>query len=135
MILLDTGPLIASLSTQDQHHTWAYAQFKEHPLPFLSCESVVSEALFFLQKQSKGLEELQNLLLSGVIEIALDFRAEALSILELARKYQNVPMDLADACLVRMAEIYPGSQILTIDSDFTIYRRHRNKALNVIMPY
>ena len=46
----------------------------------------------------------------------------------------NRPMDFADACLVRMSERYPDSQVLTLDSDFTIYRRHRREPIPVLMP-
>lgn len=50
-------------------------------------------------------------------------------------RYASVPMSLADACLVRMSEIYGGSKILTLDSDFQIYRKHRNQMIPVIIPY
>ena len=43
-------------------------------------------------------------------------------------------MSLADACLVRMAELYSESKVLTLDSDFRIYRKNRNQAIAVIMP-
>lgn len=50
------------------------------------------------------------------------------------KQYQDVPMSLADACLVRMGELIPRSCILTLDSDFRIYRKNRNQAIDVIMP-
>lgn len=50
-------------------------------------------------------------------------------------KYANVPMSFADACLVRMAELYPNSAVLTFDSDFLIYRKHGNQPIPTIMPY
>jgi predicted nucleic acid-binding protein len=43
-------------------------------------------------------------------------------------------MSLADACLVRMAEIFPGSKVLTFDRDFLIYRKHGNRVIPVLMP-
>ncbi len=49
-------------------------------------------------------------------------------------QYNNVPMDLADACLVRMTELYPDSTLLTLDSDFQIYRKHRREIISVILP-
>jgi predicted nucleic acid-binding protein len=52
----------------------------------------------------------------------------------LMQRYESVPMSLADACLVRMSEIYPNSSILTLDSDFTIYRKHRHQIIPLIMP-
>ncbi|MEH1861395.1 MAG: hypothetical protein V7L21_26115 [Nostoc sp.] len=57
----------------------------------------------------------------------------AAEIEELLRRYQSVPMSLADACLVRMAQLYPESELLTFDSDFRIYRQNRNQLISVIM--
>ncbi len=50
------------------------------------------------------------------------------------RRYQSVPMSIADACLVRMSEIYTQSSVITLDSDFRIYRKNRNQEIPVIMP-
>lgn len=52
----------------------------------------------------------------------------------LMARYANVPMSLADACLVRMAEIYPNSRILTLDSDFRIYRKNGREPLGAVLP-
>ena len=49
-------------------------------------------------------------------------------------KYANVPMSFADACLVRMTELYPNSAVLTLDSDFRIYRKNKNQVIPVIIP-
>ncbi|MCH8962892.1 MAG: hypothetical protein IH820_16675 [Bacteroidetes bacterium] len=52
----------------------------------------------------------------------------------LMKKYRDQPMSLADACLVRMAELHPGSTVLTLDADFHIYRKHKQDTIPVIMP-
>ena len=52
----------------------------------------------------------------------------------LMKRYENLLMLLADACLVRMSELIPGSVILTLDSDFRIYRKNRNEAIDLIIP-
>lgn len=49
-------------------------------------------------------------------------------------KYSNVPMSLADACIVRLAEIIPSSTILTIDRDFQIYRKNGKEIISLIIP-
>jgi predicted nucleic acid-binding protein len=56
------------------------------------------------------------------------------SVLKLLQKYADVPMSLADACLVRMAETFPDPVILTTDSDFRIYRRHSRQMVPCVMP-
>ncbi len=60
--------------------------------------------------------------------------AEAEALKHLLRRYHDVPMDLADACLVRMTELYPNCTLLTLDSDFQIYRKHRREIISVIFP-
>jgi predicted nucleic acid-binding protein len=53
---------------------------------------------------------------------------------QLTQRYQSVPMSLADACLVRMAEIYPNSLVLTLDRDFRIYRKNKNEIIPLVIP-
>jgi uncharacterized protein len=48
--------------------------------------------------------------------------------------YDDVPMSLADACLVRMSELHSNSLVLTTDSDFNIYRKHRRQTIHLLMP-
>ena len=52
----------------------------------------------------------------------------------LMRRYRDRPMSLADACLVRLAELHPGGTVFTLDGDFRVYRRHGNKVVPVLMP-
>ncbi len=48
------------------------------------------------------------------------------------KKYSNVPMSLADACLVRMSELYQDSAIITLDSDFKVYRKSNRQSISLI---
>ena len=59
---------------------------------------------------------------------------EATAVAKLLTRYSNVPMTLADACLVRMSERLAGSVVATLDRDFTIYRRHGRQIVPTIMP-
>ena len=52
----------------------------------------------------------------------------------LFERYENVLASLADACLVRMSELYESCRVITIDSDFRIHRRHGRKAIPVLTP-
>ena len=69
-----------------------------------------------------------------IIKVPFDLGEEAAVIEELLVRYQSVPMSLADACLVRMTELYRESILLTLDSNFLLYRKNRNQAISVIMP-
>jgi uncharacterized protein len=81
-----------------------------------------------------GQESVLSLLNRGAVQISFDLDEEAMVIQELLTRYRSVPMSLADACLVRMAEQYADSSVLTLDSDFLIYRKSKNQAIPVIMP-
>ena len=65
---------------------------------------------------------------------AFDLDNDVESVLKLLQKYADVPMSLADACLVRMTETLPDPIILTTDSDFRIYRRHSRQMVPCLMP-
>jgi predicted nucleic acid-binding protein len=69
-----------------------------------------------------------------VVDIALNVQDEQANLRALMHRYRNKPMSLADACLVRLAELHTGGEVLTLDSDFRIYRRHGNKFIPVAMP-
>ncbi|MEC4814383.1 MAG: PIN domain-containing protein [Scytonema sp. PMC 1069.18] len=133
-VLLDTGPLIALIDRRDHHHSWVTTELATIQPPLLSCEAVLSEAWFLLQRVNNGRETLVGLLKSQQILVAFQFNEEVESITELLTRYRSVPISFADASLVRMAELYPSSEVLTLDSDFLIYRKHKNQPIPVIMP-
>ena len=133
-VLLDTGVLVAVVNKRDQYHPWAVKQWGNIAKPCLTCEPVITESCFLLQEVYGGEDAVMGLVSQGHIEIAFSLREEIEVIRELMKRYQSVPMSLADACLVRMSELYPQSDLLTIDSDFWIYRKHQNQVIPVIMP-
>ncbi len=133
-VLLDTGPLVALLSDRDQHHGWAKLQWAQAATPLLTCEAVLSEACFLLRATPGGSAAVMELLRRSVVEVAFHLGDHAEPIAHLLRKYANVPMSLADGCLVRMAEISAGSTILTLDRDFRLYRKSGRQVVPVIMP-
>jgi predicted nucleic acid-binding protein len=132
--LLDTGPLVSFLASGLRHHAWAVEQWKRLRPPMLTCEPVVTEAAFLLKREGRDADALFDLLERRVIRIALAVREEQADLRALMRRYRNRPMSLADACLVRLSEIHASAEVLTLDSDFRIYRRHGNKVIPVRMP-
>ena len=70
----------------------------------------------------------------GVLSVTFNVPAEIDRLLKLQQTYRNVPMSLADACLVRMSELHSSSRVFTIDSDFHIYRRHGRQMIPVLTP-
>lgn len=133
-VILDTGPLVAFLNKKDQYHEWALTQFATMIPPLLTCEAVLSESCFLLRHYENGVSNVLNLLDRELISIPFLMKNEVNSINTLLIKYKNIPMALADACLVRMAEQISDSVIFTLDSDFKIYRKERRKIIPTIMP-
>ena len=133
-ILVDTGPLVAYLDRSDRHHAWAKQCFMQISRPLLTCEAVIAEALFLLRRGGINPDNLLSLISRGLVLPEFRLGPEIASIQQLMKSYLNVPMSLADACLVRMAEIYEASEIMTLDSDFTIYRKSRRKVIPLRRP-
>lgn len=133
-ILVDTGPIVAYLRAREHYHDGALEQFNKLPAPLLPCEAVLMEAAYLVQRSGSHPERVLDLVTTGALTLGFDMEAEAEALKHLLRQYHDVPMSLADACLVRMAEIYPHSTVLTLDSDFHIYRRRRREIIAVISP-
>jgi predicted nucleic acid-binding protein len=132
-VLLDTGPLVASINRRDRLHEWAKSQLAEIEPPLLTCEAVLAEACFLLRRLPGGSRTVAELVKRKVVEIPFHMEAHAESLARLLDKYSNVPMSLADACLVRMSELYEGSVVLTLDHDFKLYRRHGRQVIPTLM--
>ena len=131
-VLVDAGFLVALLSSRDAHHPWAVAQAPGHAPPWRTCEAVLSEAFHLLG--ARGAPGLSELLRRRALIAAFDLDNDVESVLNLLQKYADVPMGLADACLVRMTETLPDPVILTTDSDFRIYRRHSRQMVPCRLP-
>jgi len=134
-VIIDTGPLVAALSRRERHHAWARAQFSHIEPPFVTCESVISEACFLVQSVDHGVDSLMQLVQRGVVAISFHLADERPAVSRLLKRYASVPMSLADACLVRMAEQLSESPVLTLDSDFRIYRKSGRAVIPTIMPH
>ena len=119
--IADSSALVALVSENDQHHKWLIAQLDALPAPWLICESVLSEVLHLVEV--RGTPKIKEMLRRGALKLAFDLSNESEAVLALMDKYADLPMSLADACLVRMSETLPDPVIITTDTDFRIYRR------------
>jgi hypothetical protein len=107
------------------------AQAGRFPPPWHTCEAALTEAFYLLDPTITLLVALLERR-QAVVTFNLDPDIEP--VLTLMRKYADVPMSLADACLVRMSEILPDPVVLTTDSDFRVYRRHGRLVVPAILP-
>ena len=130
--IVDASFLVALWMKSDQNHAWAVNQARLHPPPWITCESVLSEADHLLAPD--GCATLRLACRRGALRIvSLDGDA-FMPVLNLLEKYADVPMSIADACLVRLTEILPAPLLLTTDSDFRIYRRLGKRVIPTRMP-
>ena len=132
--LLDTGPLVAFIDRTDAFHDWAVEALSRFEAPIDTCEAVFAEAWHLLGRAKRGREALLGLLNSRNLLVTFGLAADGLPALNLMTKYADQPMSVADACLVRMAELDAHATILTLDRDFTVYRRGR-AALRLTAPF
>jgi uncharacterized protein len=133
-VLLDAGPLAALVNPRDQWHEWVRSQLGDMAPPLLTCESVISEACFLARRTHGGVAGVLELFERGVIRLEFDLAASFSQVSSLMLRYANVPMSLADACLVRMSELVADSVIFTLDGDFRIYRRQTRQKIPLLMP-
>lgn len=123
MILVDAGPLVALIHADDRHHARCKAMLKRIREPLATVWPAVTEAMDLLGFSSKAQEALWRLLEGETVRILPLETADLPRMRELMRKYRGLPMDLADAALVRVAEREKIGRILTIDRrDFELYR-------------
>lgn len=130
--IADTGLLVAAADPYDRHHHWAAQALRAHA-PFHTCEGVILETAWVLGSPLPVL----TLLARGdlLVDTAFSVGAEVPRLLELCRKYADRPMDLTDACLVRMSELTTRCKIWTVDrDDFSTYRRHGRQVVPCEFP-
>ena len=135
VVLADTGPIVAYLNGHDRHHAWAVGEFKKLRPPLLTCEAVLSEAAYLVRSTPGGGERVMDLVSRGVLQVRFDLSQEATAVRGLLRRYGSLPMDLADACLVRMSELDADCVLLTVDSEFRdVYRRNGRQVIPTLLP-
>jgi predicted nucleic acid-binding protein len=131
-VIVDTGFLVTLLGKRDRHRPWVTATAARFPPPWRTCEAVLSESYHLLAKE--GRRALSSLLDRAALMPAFGVGDNLERVLQLMGKYEDVPMSFADACLVRMTELLPDPVVLTLDTDFHVYRRHGRQAVPFLAP-
>lgn len=122
-VLVDTGPIVALLDRNDQYHEPAVATLRDIRDPLVTVWPVVSEAFFLLDFSWRAQAGLWELLTSGTIALASLGEDDLHRMSALMTKYKDLPMELADAALVRVAERDRIRYVFTFDQrDFRVYR-------------
>lgn len=132
-IIVDTGPLVALLNRTDGAHDWVMQQLNAIAPPMLTCEAVLAEATYLTRHMPGARAALIEMIGEGFLSIGMAVSDHHSALLGMIKRYANVPMSLADGCLVRLAELNPQSPVFTLDRDFNIYRKNGRQAIAVIM--
>ena len=133
-VVLDSGPLVAWVDRRDPQHRWTVEELKRLHPPFVTCEAVISESLFLLEDVHDGSALVMGMLREDLIRLGFNLDEHLDAVATLMAKYHDVPMSLADACLVRMSELHDRARVFTLDADFKRYRRHSRQAIPLIYP-
>jgi len=120
--IVDTGPLVAFFDRAEQHHHWVAARIEELDAPLLVCEPVLAETMYLLARHSRAHDALLDLLQNGALSVAFQIDENIAALRKLLQKYRDTP------------EIYDRHAVLTLDSDFLVYRKHGRASLALIHP-
>ena len=132
-VLADAGPLVALLDRRDRYHAWAVEQLSQLRPPFHTCEAVIGETFHLLRRLPDARTAILEMTAEGVLTTPFALSEQSREVLALVQRYANVPMSLADACLVRMSELVPKCVVFTLDRDFRIYRRHKREKIPLLI--
>ncbi len=134
MAILDAGPIISFLCPKDKHHAWSRRAFTEVSPGSLVCEAVLTEVCHLVAKEGVGpakvIEFVKQVRLKPV---SLANELDALGIL--LNRYADAPMDFADACVVRLAELNGTLPVCTVDSQFQFFRKNARDVIPLIAPF
>ena len=132
--LVDAGPLIALLNPRDQDHARCVAFLQGFTGSLITTWPVVTEASHMLSPRINAQIALLKWIERGALEVRhIDVQAVQ-RIIVYTEKYRDRPMDLADASLVTLSVETSITDIISIDSDFDIYRLPNKGKLNNLLP-
>lgn len=133
MIAIDTGPIVALFDKDDSYHHLSVEILKKIEEPFITTWPVITEAFYLLNFSWRVQDDLWEFIVRGGVTIHPLENDAHLRCKELMGKYYDLPMDLADATLVALAEKTGLSKIFTFDhKDFSVYRPKHRKSFSLI---
>jgi uncharacterized protein len=124
--LVDAGPLIALLDRSDAHHERCREALRTMDAPLFTVWPALTEAMYLIGASWRAQRQLLGWVIDGAIRIVPVEADDLVRIRDLMEKYRDLPMDLADAALVRVAERERITTMFTLDRrDFSLYRPAR----------
>jgi len=131
-VLLDTGVIVALLDRSERYHRACAETVRGLAAPLITCEAVIAESCYLLRNLPGAAEAIVENVAAGIFQLPFQLSREAPSLKRVLGKYRDRRIDLADACLICLADEFETPDILTLDADFEIYRWGRNKAFHLL---
>jgi predicted nucleic acid-binding protein len=132
MIAVDTGPIVALFDKNDTYHRVCHNIIRTLKMPLAATVPVLTEAFYLLSFSWQLQDDLWEFIVEGNLQIYNLDRVLMKTCRELMRKYHDLPMDLADASLVAVADTENIRTIFTLDKDFKVYKTERNKHFKLL---
>lgn len=131
--VIDSGPLVALFDKDDQYHTRAVQFIREFQGQLHTTVAVLTEVTHLLDFSVQAQLDFLDWVIAGAVEVEDLDKASLRSIYALVEKYSDLPADFADASLVTIAEKLEIPYIVSIDSDFQVYRTQSGDYLKNLM--
>jgi len=132
-VLLDTGPIVALIDRSEQYHRECATIIRELKQPLVTCEAVIAEACYLVRVSQRAIAAVLENVESGLFHIPFQLGASAAGVRNSMRKYRDLPMGLADACLVQLADELDTGDILTLDRHFQVYRWRNSRPFRLLV--
>jgi predicted nucleic acid-binding protein len=133
-VLLDTGAIVALLDATDHFHQRCADALAELRAPLITCEPVIAESCYLLRNIEGAAEAILGSIASREFLLPIALADMASPVQRMFRKYRDRRIDLADAALIHLANEFQTADILTVDSDFHVYRWGRNNVFRMLVP-
>lgn len=133
-ILVDASFLVSVYDKQEPYHRQCMAVLDQVNQPLVTCEPVVTEAVYLLRGLAGAPQAILASIQEGQLELPFQLARGVDKVLAYYAKYRDTPADFADACLIAMADQLDTGDILTLDSDFKHYRWKRNRTFRLLVP-
>ena len=130
--LVDAGPIVALFDRNDHHHEAAIRLMKDIDGQLVTSWPVITEVCHLLKKSPKAVQNVLTWIDRGAVRVMDVPITEVAFIRERMAKYANLPMDLADATVMNLAEREGITEIISFDHHFDVYRLANNRPLNRI---
>jgi predicted nucleic acid-binding protein len=127
-VLLDTGVIVALLDRSEKHHRVCAEIVGQMEQPLVTSEAVIAESCYLVRNLRGASEAILKNVAAGIFQIPFELAREAAGVKRILQKYRNRTINLADACLIHLANGIGTGEILTLDADFEIYHWEKTRS-------